>query len=506
MKNLVHAALIACGIAASSFTLQASEISTDAKQTARYAVDSYSQKMIDALAKMVSFKTVADPQIPYEKNPHFIGYKQYVKTLSHSLGLDFQDHGYVLIVGLGEQKARVGIVTHGDVQPADGSKWEQSPFYLDTQSKPGYLVARGTEDDKGAIATAMYAMKAVKDKNIALDRRIELIIYMAEESNWEPFRAFLKTWEAPDINLTIDSDYPVVTAEKGWSMIKAIVPKQPPQHKSNKPFISEFYGGSFGSQIPEDAHAVIVNADKKLMQQLKTQTLAHTNVQFSFKLNAGVMSIKATGKSAHSSTPQYGVNAVAYLAAVLKSRVWPKTSAGLTVSYINDLVGTGLYAEKFGEIAYSDDFMGKMTLAPTVLKMTDEGGVDINLNLRRPVGKSAELLTTQTQAALDAWQAKHQVKLAKLQMYFGEPLVVKDAPHVKPLLDIFSHFTGIKDPKPKSIGGSTNAKLLPNAVSFGPSMPDTEYTGHSEHEYISVKQIKLNLAMYTAMIIELGRK
>lgn len=122
------------------------------------------------------------------------------------------------------------------------------------------------------------------------------------------------------------------------------------------------------------------------------------------------------------------------------------------------------------------------------------------------MGKSAELLTTQTQAALDAWQAKHQVKLAKLQMYFGEPLVVKDAPHVKPLLDIFSHFTGIKDPKPKSIGGSTNAKLLPNAVSFGPSMPDTEYTGHSEHEYISVKQIKLNLAMYTAMIIELGRK
>lgn len=514
MKNIVQAMVVTLGLAASNFSLQAAEISTDAKQTARYAVDSYSQDMIDALAKMVTFKTVADDNVPYEKNPHFIGYKKYVKTLSHSLGLGFEDYGYVLIVSLGDDKGgqqeRVGIVTHGDVQPADASKWQQSPFSLDKTSKPGYLVARGTEDDKGAIATALYAMKAVKDKNIALDRRIELIIYMAEESNWEPFRAFLKTWKAPDVNLTIDSDYPVVTAEKGWSMIKAIVPSQKASKEAQKakmqqPFISEFYGGSFGSQIPEDAFAVIVNADKKLMQQLKMQTLAHTKVQYSFKLNAQVLSIKAKGKSAHSSTPQYGVNAVAYLADALKGRVWPKTAASLTVSYINELVGTGLYAEKFGDIAYSDDFMGKMTLAPTVLKMTDDGGVDINLNLRRPVGKSAELLTKQTHKALDAWQAKHQVKLDKLQMYFGEPLVVNDAPHVKPLLDIFSHFTGIKDPQPKSIGGSTNAKLLPNAVSFGPSMPGNEYTGHSENEYISVKQIKLNLAMYTAMIIELGR-
>ena len=510
MKKLFNATLLAFGLISVSFSSQATEISKQAMRTADYAVATYSQDMIDALAKMVSFKTVADPNIPYEKNPHFIGYKQYVKTLSKELGLIYEDHGYIMLVSLdqtlnGEHKQRVGIVTHGDVQPADPAKWQQSPFSLDTKSKPGYLVARGTEDDKGAIATAMYAMKAVKDKNIALDRKIELIIYMAEESNWGPFQEFLKTWQAPDINLTIDSDYPVVTAEKGWSMIKAIVPAQKPFTDSNKPFISEFYGGSFGSQIPEDAFAVINNADSKLLKTIKNKADAHKQVKFTFALNESVLSIKAKGKSAHSSTPQYGVNAVAFLADALKGMTWPKTSASLAVNYINDLVGTGLNAEKFGDIAYSDDFMGPMTLAPTVLKMTEKGGVDINLNLRRPVGKTTRLLKQQTHTALDAWQAKHEVKLENLQLYFGEPLVVNDAPHVKPLLAIFSHFTGIKDPQPKSIGGSTNAKLLPNAVSFGPSMPDAEYTGHSEHEYISVKQIKLNLAMYTAMMIELGR-
>lgn len=55
-----------------------------------------------------------------------------------------------------------------------------------------------------------------------------------------------------------------------------------------------------------------------------------------------------------------------------------------------------------------------------------------------------------------------------------------------------------------SIGGGTNAKLFKRAVSFGPSMPGKAYTGHSEHEFITQEQIKLNLQMYTAMMIEVA--
>ena len=61
-----------------------------------------------------------------------------------------------------------------------------------------------------------------------------------------------------------------------------------------------------------------------------------------------------------------------------------------------------------------------------------------------------------------------------------------------------------KEWKPIAIGGSTNAKLFPNAVSFGPSMPNTEYTGHSEHEFITEQQFRLTLAMYTAMMVDIA--
>jgi len=69
---------------------------------------------------------------------------------------------------------------------------------------------------------------------------------------------------------------------------------------------------------------------------------------------------------------------------------------------------------------------------------------------------------------------------------------------------VFKHYTGQHDAEPISIGGGTNARLLPNGVNFGPSMPGAEYTGHSEHEFITREQMTLNLRMYTAMMTWLG--
>ena len=99
----------------------------------------------------------------------------------------------MVVIGLGTQKERVGIITHGDVQPVNAKKWQKSPFELDITTEPGRLIGRGTEDDKGPISTALYAMKAIKDKKIALNKRIELYVYMAEESDWEPLKAYIKT-------------------------------------------------------------------------------------------------------------------------------------------------------------------------------------------------------------------------------------------------------------------------------------------------------------------------
>ena len=475
-----------------------------AVKAAKYAVTTYRTAVVDTLAKLVSYNTVADPNVPSDRDPQHIAFKNALKAEAARLGFDFADHGWVVVIGLGQGEERVGIVTHGDVQPVDPGKWKKSPFELDQTSEPGKLLARGAEDDKGPIATALYAMKSLKDQQLPLSKRIELYVYMGEESNWQPLVEFLKTHEPPQMNITLDAEYPAVVAEKASGTIAVTLPKAgaaaPP---ADEPYVAAFAGGFFNSQIPEDASATIANATPALEAQIKARGAKQEGMRYEFTWKGGELQVRAHGVSAHSSKPEDGVNAIAMLADALAVRPWPNTTAGGVVNYLNEMVGTGLYGEKFGAIAYRDSFMGPMTVAPTVIRQREDG-IEVSLNLRRPQGKSIEQLTNEVNAALAQWQGRN-LPLSNIVVKTGEPWVRKDAPQLPVLMNVFSYFTGVKDPKPIAIGGGTNSRLFPNAVSFGPAMPGKVYTGHSEHEFITLKQLLLNLQMYTAVLAELAK-
>lgn len=499
LKKLALATMLLAALPLS----QAAPVSAPATAAARHALDTYPAQLQASLAKMVSFNTVADPAIPDEKNPQHIGFKQFLKEEAERLGFDYRDHGMVVVIGHGASEERVGIITHGDVQPVNPAKWAKSPFELDTTSEPGRLIARGAEDDKGPIATALYAMKAIKDQKVPLRRRLELYVYMAEESDWGPLETFLKDHVPPQLNITLDAEYPVVTAEKGWGGVTVTIPAQAAQKAGKEPVVREFTGGYFASQIPEDASAVIGNATRALEAHIRKRGAAHKGMRYQTTWQGQDLKVTAQGLSAHSSKPEEGVNAIAMLADALKVRQWRTTPAGAMVDFLNDMVGTGIVGERFGKVAYRDAFMGPMTVAPTVLAQK-VGGMELTINLRRPRGKSKAELTAQFQQAFDQWKRLHAPQ-ARIQMEIGEPWVQTDAPQVPVLLDVFSHYTGIPRAMPVSIGGGTNSRLFPKAVAFGPAMPGTAYTGHSEHEFITQKQLLLNLQMYTAALVELAR-
>ena len=231
---------------------------------------------------------------------------------------------------------------------------------------------------------------------------------------------------------------------------------------------------------------------------------SYQGVSFDLELKDSTLTINALGKSAHSSKPDEGINAIPYLADLLSNTRWENNGPGTLVNFINDNIGLGLEGKKFGNIAYQDDFMGPMTFSPTVIKQHDDS-IELNINLRRPQGKTKQELTTEIHQAVQNWNNKFDANVKELEHYIGEPFVQKDAPHIDTLLAVFSHFTGIKDAKPIAIGGGTNSRLFPNAVSFGPSMPNNKYTGHSEHEFITMEQFVLNLKMYTAVLVELAK-
>ena len=466
---------------------------------ADYAVNTYQNAQVHTLTNLVAFPTVNKDSIPAPQNPNFINFKSVLKMKAAELGFDYQDLGYTVLIGMGKQTDKVTVVTHGDVQPANASKWKQNPFIIDT-SEPGKLVGRGTEDDKGAIATALYAMKAIKDKGIELNNRIELMIYLAEESDWGPLTEFMKTYEQPKYAVTIDASYPVVVAEKGWSLIS---PTFNAISDQKAVYVSDLAGGAFKSQIPEDASLVLHNANESLIDSLKAKAETLSDVEFNFEEQGKGLKISIKGMSAHSSEPESGVNAIAHLSELFKDVALENNSDGQLIKFVNQLIGLDLHGKQFGDIAYKHDFMGPMTVAPTVIERSGNK-LTLAVNARRPVGKSEDVLKQQIETAVNQWQANNNVTLESIDTVIGNPMLLDNAPHAQKLLDIFKHFTGDEKADFVSIGGGTNAKLFDNAVSFGPSMPGKRYTGHSEHEFITLEQLELNLRMYTAMMIELG--
>ena len=476
-----------------------------ARAVATHAVASYFDAVVSTLADLVAFRTVAEPGTPNARHPEFQRLKGYLARKAAELGLEFEDHGAAVVLGLGESHDRLGLITHADVRPAQEATWAADPFSLDTRSEPGRLLGRGVEDDKGPIAAALYSMKALRDQDAKTRRRVELIISLTEESDWTPFREFLARWVPPQLNIALDAVYPVVTAERGSGAVSVTVrpEAEPPHGPYDDACLVSLRGGRFPTQIPAEAEAVVTGAGPDLTAALRSRADRSAGVTFDLETTRATLRIHARGVAAHSSTPWEGRNAITHLAALLDVHSWPPTPAATMTRFINDLLGTGHYADRFGAVAYAHDFMGPLTLALTTLGPADGGGLVAGLNIRRPVGRSREAVDAAIRATLDGWRQRTGSWL-DYTLDIGDPYYLESAPHIPVLLDIFRFYTGREAAGPLSIGGGTQARLVPNGLNFGPAMPDEAYTGHSEHEFMTVDRLRLTLEMYAAVLVELA--
>jgi dipeptidase D len=474
-----------------------------ARAVADRAVAVHFDAVVDTLADLVAFRTVVEKGVPNTRNPEFLRLKGYLGDAAGRLGLDFEDHGAALVLGLGRSPDRLGLLTHADVRPADAAAWKTDPFSLDRDSEPGRLLGRGVEDDKGPVAAALYGLKALRDEGLPGRRRVELIVSLHEESDWTPFREFLAGWTPPPLNIALDALYPVVTGEFGAGAVRVTVRGDAQVVSPLTPRLVSFTGGGYLSQVPGRAEAVVAGADGPLAAALKRDAAEAEAGWFEIDRDGGAIRILSHGVAAHSSAPWTGRNAITQLAALLGRHPWPRTGAGSMVRFVNDLVGAGHHAERFGDLAYAHDVMGRLTLTLATLTAADGGGLVAALNLRRPAGRSGPAVEKTIGVALDAWRRQTGLSL-DWTADIGDPYYVESAPHVPVLLDVFRHYTGRPAPGPISVGGGTQARLLPNGVNFGPAMPDEPYTGHSDHEFMTVDRLRLNLRMYTAALVELA--
>jgi len=91
----------------------------------------------------------------------------------------------------------------------------------------------------------------------------------------------------------------------------------------------------------------------------------------------------------------------------------------------------------------------------------------------------------------------------KLLTNYDPVIFDKDSKMVRLLGDTYQEITGL-DGTPVTTTGGTYAKMMPNIVPFGPSLPDQKGIGHQPNEWMKIEDLVMNAKIYTLALYRLA--
>ncbi|CAN7724988.1 dipeptidase [Acidovorax sp. LjRoot118] len=472
--------------------------------------------VIDTTARMVALPTFRSDKVPPHEDKAIIAFGALVEAMAKDFGLEYRnvDNRIFEVKLPGTGKEEFGILTHADVVPVVADEWvledgtRLDPFKLTRVG--GNLYGRGSIDDKGSIATVLYAMKAVKDSGLPLARTIRLMIETTEETGGDAMKYYRTKTELPEYNIVLDSKYPAVVAEKGSGALRTSFPLQ--DAPAGFTYIAAMAGAASTNAVPQTATARLQGGDLAAvaarLNAAKAAFIAkYTPQGGSFGIDvaqdASAVQIKVTGTSAHGSRPEEGVNPLPRLALFLRESDVPVAPTGYAnaVRYIAELYGTDYLGRTIG-LAYGDDFMGPLTMSPNLVREKD-GMVDVLVNVRMPRGRTPDALVHATKVKVNDWAAQASVPVIIDHQQGNWMARDPKGAWLSTLLNTFGDTTGLPA-QPVSTAGSTTAKLMPNAINFGPAMPGKKYTAHNAKEFKEVVDLDADMQMFTEMLVRIG--
>ena len=391
----------------------------------------------------------------------------YFLNLAAEMGFEIHNYdNYVgeVVYGEGEPFA---ILAHLDVVPA-GSGWKYPPFggvINDDLSAGGVagtkIWGRGAMDDKTSAVVCLYTLKALKDQGILPNRTIKLIVGCNEESGWECIAHYNKVAQMPEEGFTPDANFPVIYAEKGILHFTAHFPID------DAP-MSALNAGERVNMVCDNASAVLTRkAGGKLVYY--ENPIEGTRLSYDNTPNI----LRAYGKSAHGSTPEYGANALQAMLCFLST-----FHDGCKKAYdllFND--ATGLKA--------LEDETGKLSMSPD-LAVFENGVLKITTDVRFPATYPLDAITEK----LDAFGVEYVIDNYQPPIY-NDP----NGRLISTLVRVYNQISG-KNESPIAIGGGTYARALKCGCAFGPEICFEETTIHQANEYITFDRIKLISDIY----------
>lgn len=457
-------------------------------------IDKMKDSLVQSVQDILKFKSVeapADGKMPFGKEVHDC----LIHTLELATKLGFKTKNVDNYAGhaeIGEGKEIVGILVHLDVVP-EGDDWDYDPY--GGEIVDGKIYGRGTLDDKGPTIATLYAMKAIIDSGVKLNKRVRLIFGTNEETGWAGIHYYLKKEDTPNVAFTPDSSFPACHGEKGIITFSATKKFNNCLDDGGVKLIS-IKGGSAANMVADHAEAKIVETfpiDDMLAAYMKDK-----GGNLSLTRADGITTIISKGISAHGSTPEKGVNAIAHILNFINVLDIQLGDSSTFIRFIDRTIELELNGNKAG-IGFKDKDSGLLTLNLGTIDLNEEG-VDLVINVRYPI-------TTPYKSVVNGLKGIFsEIGLKYLEHDHAKPIYFpKDHELIVKLMDVYREHTGDMDSEPTTTGGGTYARAMPNAVAFGGVFPGDPELAHQKNEFITIDNLIKTSKIYASAIYELAK-
>lgn len=451
----------------------------------------YKEEVIKGIQGAVQIKSVQEPAKegkPFGDGPAEA--LQYFLDLGKELGFKVENFdNYAGTIEFGEGEETVGILGHVDVVP-EGEGWTYPPYSATIAD--GKIFGRGTLDDKGPSIVCLYAMKAIKDSGVKLNRKIRMIIGANEETGSLCMEHYFNTLKMPQPTLafTPDSSFPVTFAEKGIVRVKL---------SNNYKTLNDvaIKGGNAYNSVPDRAEAVIPVEFADGLAEKAVSFNEGKEYKVEVVVKTGKYHVTSLGKSSHAARPAEGYNSISALFAFLGTVDIKNEELKGLAEFFKEYIKMENNGASFG-IDFKDEESGSLTL--NLGKMSLENGkLELCIDMRCPV------LVPNTNV-IDTLKEKTAGKMELEVTGNSAPLYVsKDSFLVSTLMDIYKEITGDVDAQPVAIGGGTYAREVTNGVAFGALLSSQENNMHQKNEYLEIDKIDTWLKIYVEAIYRLAK-
>ncbi|WP_294342728.1 dipeptidase PepV [uncultured Clostridium sp.] len=457
-------------------------------------VEELRDEFFSSLVEILKIKSVEGkslPGMPFGEGPN----EALEKALEICDDLGFNTvnlDGYVGYAEYGTGEDYVAVLGHLDVVP-EGDGWMYPPYGAEIHD--GKLYARGVMDDKGPIFAALYGLKAIKELQLPLSKRVRIIFGTNEESGSHDMPYYVEREKAPVAGFTPDGMFPIINGEKGLTMFKLVKNFSKGEEGVNN--IEYIAGGRKANMVPDYCEAKVTGENLSEVQFALEEYAERTGLKLEGILEKDALIVKSFGKSAHGSTPEKGINAVSGIMAFLGQLDLPKGDIRKFIEFYNKYINFEVHGESMNCDLY-DDISGHLSFNVGAVDINKEKG-SILLNLRYPVTKTFEEMITPIEEIIEKYGISIEDMDHEKPLYFSP-----DSALIKTLQKVYTEYTG-EEATLLSIGGGTYAKTMDNIVAFGPIFPGKPDLDHQPNECMEIEDLMMCSKIYAKAIYELAK-